>query len=431
MGTKRAGSAILYIRGANSRKGLKSISVSQVICDEYDEMPEHTVPLAQERMSGQSRKQLILISTPRFPGHGVNADMLESTQDHFYFPCPGCGKWIELLHENLVVCGESIHDPNLKKSYIKCTLCDKALTVPGEEERNDGMDFANRKAEMLREAKWISTAEKSFDVRGFYVNQLYAPNVYPWQLAESWIRGQTNKSAEQEYYNSKLGEAHEVDGARVSEEKISECLSTRNLGDRMENRLVTMGVDPGKWLHYEICAWDIGSQGVDINIMSKPYLLDAGKILHFEELDNLMRQYQVFFAVIDWQPETRKALEFAKRFWGRVRLCRYGKPSDSTSTLEDDPDKLFVTADRVSWLDMSLGRFHNKMIDLPHNIPLEYKQHMKNIARIYKEDKKTGHPMGDYINKGPDHHAHARNYCEIALPLAASIGSNQSIRTYS
>jgi hypothetical protein len=50
------------------------------------------------------------------------------------------------------------------------------------------------------------------------------------------------------------------------------------------------------------------------------------------------------------------------------------------------------------------------------------------IVRIYEKDV-DGNPIGKYVKAGSDddHFAHARNYSEIALPLAASLGQIQSI----
>lgn len=388
-------------------------------------MPEHTIPLAQERMSGQPHKQLSLISTPRFPGIGINAEFLDSTMEHFFFPCPKCGKKIELKHENLKITADNIHDPKIKESYVVCLECSGTLfDGSGTEE-----EYADLKSDMQIKAEWVATGHKDFDVRGFYINQLYSPTIRPYHLAIAYLKSLTNKSAEQEYHNSKMGDAHEVEGARITSDVIDKCLSShgRRQSGRGDYVLVTMGVDVGRWLHYEICAWVVKRYGNDINIMSDCVVLEAGKKAHFGELDLLMRAYQVKMAVIDIQPETRQALDFAKRFPGYVRLCRYAKNITNKMADPKDGDEYIISVDRTSWLDLSLGRFHNRSIDLPVDLSLEYRSHVKNIARIYEEDK-DGNQIGRYISNGDDHFAHARNYCEIALPLAVASETGTPIR---
>jgi phage terminase large subunit GpA-like protein len=124
VGTKRAGFASLYIRGANSRSGLKSIPVSFIVFDEFDEMPVENIPLAIERTSGQLYKQFWAVSTPTVPEHGINALFLDSTQEHFMFKCPLCQRLTELIYPDcLVVCGDHKMDPDIKKSHIICKEC--------------------------------------------------------------------------------------------------------------------------------------------------------------------------------------------------------------------------------------------------------------------------------------------------------------------
>lgn len=418
VGTKRAGSAVLYIRGSNSRAGLKSIPVSVIIFDEFDEMKKENIPLARERLSGQLNKQEWMISTPTLPGRGINEQLLLSTQEHFMFPCPSCGKRIELLHENLVITADSILDTDIKKSYIKCLECDNPLTNPEENEDTEEarIAFAERKAEMLEKAEW--EPRQVSDIRGFYINQLYSPTVTPVELAKEFLRAQTNKSAEQEYHNSKMGDAHEVEGARISEKMIDDCIKHQTkLDGPIDNTIMTMGVDVGRWLHYEITSYTVKRMGKDINVMADARVVAAGKVAEFHELDHLMRTYQIVQCVIDANPERRKATEFAKRFMGFVKICFYSRGITSKS-IGIDESEFKISVDRTSWLDMALGRFHTGSIQLYGTISQEYRKHLQNIARIYEEDA-DGNQVGRYVNNGDDHFAHARTYSEIALPLAA------------
>jgi hypothetical protein len=56
----------------------------------------------------------------------------------------------------------------------------------------------------------------------------------------------------------------------------------------------------------------------------------------------------------------------------------------------------------------------------------EFKDNIKALARTYEKDE-NGNPRSIYLNTGADHFAHALNYCEIALPLAAGIVSGSDI----
>lgn len=415
--TKRAGSATLYIRGANSRSGLKSIPVSFIVFDEYDEMPEENIPLARERMSGQLKKQEWLISTPTAPDILINKEFQESTQEHFLFPCPSCSKMIQLTEENLVVIGDHILDPRLKESHLICTECKAVLPHAA-------------KADFLSKARWVPLGSKDFERRGFYINQLYSPTIEPFELAISKLRARTNRHAEQEWYNSKLGLPHLTDGARINDQQLMAAIRDYSKGPR-QAKLITMGVDVGRVLHYEVCGWQVDRMGNDINIMANAQVIAEGSVDSFEQLDRLMKDFQVYFCVIDSRPETRKAYEFAQRFYGRVKLCYYANNLKGSNAMNvpKDPAAHMVSVDRTSWMDMALGRFHNQTITLPRDVSHEYREHMKSPMRLYREDA-LGHPVGLYLNKGADHLAHARTYAEIALPLAASLATNRDVSFY-
>lgn len=435
VGTKRAGSAILYIRGSNSRSGLKEIPVAGIVFDEYDEMKQENIPLAWERMSGQRDTQAWVISTPTLPGHGINEMFHGSSQDYFVVSCPSCSRLIYLIEDNLIITGEDQFDPDLKSSHIICLECKAKLTDPNDTQKQ----FEERKSALVSTGIWKSMAGGKFENRGFYINQLYscAKAGQPYELAKAKFRGTTNKAYEQEWYNSKLGTAHEVEGARVSLEIIDECKSKsgRMKSDvAIPGKIHTMGVDVGKWLHIEIAAWNVGRTGNDINAMSKPTIVWEGKLpmdAGMTQLDNLMKRYQIYQCVVDANPERQAATAFARRFWGHVKLCYFARGMSSKSLAIDSTEGDFkINVDRTMWLDTAMGRYHNLTIDLPIDVSTEYKTQIRKIARIYEEDG-DGNPVGRWIsNSDNDHFAFARVYNEIALPLAMAISQNKNVKVF-
>jgi hypothetical protein len=141
-----------------------------------------------------------------------------------------------------------------------------------------------------------------------------------------------------------------------------------------------------------------------------------------------MHRFRVASCVVDANPERRKALEFANRFYGLVKLCYYGKGVNGKIINESkDQTEPSITVDRTTWLDLSLSRFRKGRIEVPVDLSYEYKQHIKAPVRVYSKDK-DGNPVGRYESgTKEDHHAHSRNYAEIALPLAALRGVNRNM----
>jgi hypothetical protein len=160
-------------------------------------------------------------------------------------------------------------------------------------------------------------------------------------------------------------------------------------------------------------------------------MISFGKKIDFEELDLLMREYQISFAVIDAQPERRKATEFANRFAGHVRLCFYPEGMNPKQIhISDSGGEPSVSVDRTTWLDTSLGRFRQTppTITIPLDTDEEFKRHLKALVRIYTRDR-WGNPVGRYSHSASaeDHYAHARNYSEVALHLATGMGTSKNI----
>ena len=102
------------------------------------------------------------------------------------------------------------------------------------------------------------------------------------------ILKRTNQSIdEQEFYNSKLGETHAVEGSRVNDKEIAEAKGSHLNTDRPPKGIITMGVDVGNRCHYEIDQWFFPVTFDLIVQKAKCKVIKHGTIEMFEELDNL------------------------------------------------------------------------------------------------------------------------------------------------
>ena len=410
IGHKRAGHASLFIRGSRSKSQLKSVPVSLIVMDEIDEFVQKHIALAEERVSGQKTHQIMKISTPTTAGVGINLAFRNSTMEHFFFKCPHCGKLTELLFpECIEIATEDFTNIKIKDTFYKCKECNGRL----EHEE---------KVHWMKDGIWVPQKPDRMSV-GYHVNQMYSMVLEPWQLATLYLKSLTNPAAEQEFYNSKLGLVHEVSGARVSTEDIDNCTRQFSMTETVSpSALVTMGIDVGTKLHYEIISWKITNKSRDINTAATGTILKVGALSNFEEIDIKLRQYDVNAAVIDANPERRKSLELVRRYPGVVHACFYVRGQSGSDI---NIQKETVSVNRASWLNVALNRFKAQTINLPLDLPLDYKNHVKALVHVYKEDA-NGVPMGKYNNDGDDHFGHARCYSEIALRLI-NLNKNKDI----
>ncbi len=420
VGHKRAGATNLYIRGSKSRSALKSIPTGMIVLDEVDEMDQDNIPLALARADGQLEKQVLAISTPTVPGVGINKLFLDSTQEHFFFKCPCCSRRIELTFPDCIkITADSVTDPRIEETHYICSACKNKLP------QTDKWTYLNT-------GEWVASCPGRA-ARGFHVNQMYSSTIQPRQIAEFYLKSLIDRAVEQEFYNSKLGQPHIVDGAAVTDEQLDAVRGGYKLSDWRPNRnsIITMGVDVGTYLHYVVEEWQPLPSSLavpgDVNLSHRCRMVQCGKVRDFEEIDDIIRSNNVLSGVIDAQPESRKSSELANRFYGRVRTCRYITGLTGRPISNDSDDESAVKVDRTSWLDLSLGRFRSKTITLPADVPMEYRSHIKNIMRWYEKDR-AGNYVGAYTTpKGEDHYAHARNYSEIAFHFASKFRNPMDI----
>ncbi|MEN6367705.1 MAG: phage terminase large subunit family protein [Thermoguttaceae bacterium] len=427
VGLKSTGTNVLYIRGSRGDSNLKSIPVSELVLDELDEMDTHAVWLALERLSGQIEKHILAISTPTVPKYGIHKLYLTGTQEHFFFQCPHCGRWTELVWPDCIeIIGESVNDPRCKESFIKCKECKHSLDH-------------RAKPIFLADGVWRPTELQvsAEECRSFYINQLYSSTVTPGELAIAYHRGLGDEAANTEFHNSKLGNPFVGEGAQVTDEMIDNCLRGHTINEARPttggDRLITMGADQGKTGYISIVDWTFDQEpGLDINAAAIGKLLWFGKFPEdgWDYLAELMYEWQVLASVVDADPNINDARRFARRFPGSVWLTRYrrGQTAKEASIQEEETGAPFAIVDRTNWLSCTLGRFKTNpaRILLPRDISLEYREHIKNLVRTYEKDD-TGNMVATYVNTGADHYAHSLCYADIGLSLVTTGGSGGDV----
>lgn len=425
VGHKQAGNVNFFLRGSRSKSSLKTISVGLKVFDEFDEMIQKNVTLAEERSSGYKEEdtQTIKLSTPTVPDFGIDREIRNTTLEHYFFVCPKCGKYSEFIFpDDLIITTDSLRDEvGLRKSYVQCHECKRPLDHEAK------LDFLSS-----RHATWRSTENRTSETRGFMINQLYSTTVPPWKIAQLGLKVRLDPTEEQEYYNSKGGLAHAVEGAEVKAEEINACRGSHLKRATPLKGLLTMGVDVGhKILYYWIDRWLLPPEiGADLNTNAVAQNLTQGTVSDFRDLDKFMREYQIAHCIIDVDPAFRDAVEFADRFKGKINLCRFIRGlRKSKIKVQTDEAEQVIHANRTYWLDISQNRFRKgrSRIILPKDMDDEVVNHIKTLVRDESKDD-DGNIVSKYKSRGPDHYAFARVYSEIALPLAVSIGSSEDIQ---
>ena len=423
VGLKTTGEhAHIFIRGSVSESGLVSVPVGCAIVDEYDRCNPKAMSLVLERLAAHEQKHFFGLSTPTLPNYGINKQYQLGTMERYRFPCPSCTKKIELLWPDCIeICGEHSTDKECHLSYFKCPECGGKL--PHE-----------NKSEWLAKAYWEAT-QQAHGHRSFHLNQMYGPAISPGELVVAYFKGQSDDAAQVEFINQKLGEPYLLEGARLTDSIIDQCLGDHRMDDprpETSGRMIVMGVDVGTFLDIVIAEYIYDSDpGYEPHLNSICKVLWCGRLSgnDFNVLDWTMAEWQVQYACIDFQPETNNAKAFARRFPGFASVVQYrrGTTGHEIKEAHDNDRVSILTVDRTSFLDMSLGRLHKQRTILPQNIGGVFRDHLQNLVRTYELDE-LGRPKATYVSLGADHQSHALTLTEVAHMQCYSRTTGRSIK---
>lgn len=379
---KRIWNAFLYLRGMKSRVGLKSIPVDYCIFDELDEAPQLAVDMAVERMAHSEFKEILKLSNPTLPDYGIDAAFQETDQRFWLLRCEKCGEY---------TC--------LEDSFPDCLI-----TVKGQVIRS----CKKCKSELNPSiGQWVAKRPAITDKRGYHYSQLFSHYVNPAEILHQFRT--TNNLAD--FYNLKLGFPYVEAENRLSVQEVLALCWNDGIVNRDKGPCY-MGVDQGKELHA---------------IIGKKHPQKSGNLVHigvyreWDELDRLMKNFNVARCVVDALPETRNAREFAERFKGRVFLNYYNTHQKGHYAWNEG--EMIVSCNRTESLDASHKEVMDRTLVLPRECEVvrKFAKHLHNVAKKLEEDEETGSKRYVYVKLGPDHFRHAFNYEAMARQSASKL----------
>jgi hypothetical protein len=377
---KRIWNAFLYLRGMKSRVGLKSIPVDLIVFDELDEAPQNSVDMALERMAHSEFKEVIELSNPTLPDYGIDKAFQKTDQRYWLLKCDKCGEYT-CLEDTFPDCLITVKDRVIRACY-KC----KGTLDPSK-------------------GQWVAKRPSIIDKRGYHYSQLFSHFVDPKDILYQF-RTTDNLT---DFFNLKIGVAYVEAENRLSVQEVLDLCGSDGIASD-DRGPCSMGVDQGKDLHV---------------VIGKRHSEKAGKLVHiavykdWEELDRLMKNFNVSRCVVDALPETRNARAFAKRHKGKVFLNYYNKHQKGSYAWNER--ELIVSCNRTESLDASHKEIMDQTIMLPKNceVTQEFAKHLHNVAKKLEEDEETGSKRYVYVKLGVDHFRHAFNYEAMARGFGA------------
>lgn len=403
---KRFRDRFLYFRGAKvDPKGmanqLKSIDADLLGIDEVDEMDPRAPIIAEKRLGHSAIAERRRVSTPTFPGHGIDVDWRRSDQREWHIKCQACGKLQFMTIHGAVTEWDELERPTEwhgreeGRAWIACEKCGREI---------------NR----LAAGEWVALQPAS-DVAGFHLTKLFSP----LSSLDAIIANlqQLDETKRREAFNQDLGLPYRPRGGGLTDADIEKCRREYGHG-AVADEVVYMGVDVGSLLHVVIRAAPDAETGERRQRLAT--------ITDWSGLDALVAQFRPRVVVIDALPETTKAREFQARHpQGTVYLCYYpnqavgGKTPEAAVANFDDG---VINADRTRTLDETFADFYAGLATLPENFEAvaDYAAQVKAPVRVLRTTS-SGFQIATYVEAGADHYAHAENYCRIAARYAPTI----------
>jgi len=259
----------LIVSGANSASSLRSVPAKNLFLDEVDGYPDDVegegdpIGLCLARSRTFSKRKAFFVSTPTYAGESkIDREFIKSDQRWFYVPCPHCGEYQILGHEdrkNPLEVFNYLQYETKKVEIDEDTV--EVVTTASMFCKKCGVEIQEHfKPKMFAAGEWRKHNPDS-NVPGFMLSGVYSPlGWYSWKdICQDYVdaknSGEENKM--KTFVNTGLGEVFEHKGERPAEKVIYERRELYTVGTVPIGAIfLTCAVDvQGDRLEAEVHGW--------------------------------------------------------------------------------------------------------------------------------------------------------------------------------
>lgn len=428
-----SGFSTVYFRGASQPRDAVSVDADILIHDEEDESNPNVIDAFKSRISGPSNfKWITRLSTPTIPNYGIDAAYRASNRNKWLINCPGCNDWVEFRYPDSVVPAtweeHLAQHPSIAPND-PCPYCHYRCSSCGRRWSDDVR--ATR-------GKWVAESNDLSLPHGYAVSQMAAL----FTPASAILKARFDYKLPRLFWNLVMGIAHDEGLASFTLEQLVGGSEVGSYGRTDPTTPMVdssdlpcfIGVDTSpSWL-------DIVVDGIDGGVVrmlrcarEKP--LGTTLASAWAVLDGYMDRFNPISVVIDAQPETTLARQWAAKYnrpgeRPRVWLNWYNTQPKSDQYVTD-PDHWKVSSPRTRSLSETANEILGSKV-LPQWNPgdpayLAFVEHMTNSKRVprYRRRPTAGDQTSTdpedvafyewvAIGNGADHLFHASNYARIA-----------------
>jgi hypothetical protein len=377
------GPGIIYFTGAEEERQYSGVDADIVILDEFDQMDEAVISVAQARLRSSSQPRMVVTSTPTLPDRGVSYLFDNSNRMQYELQCMACTAWQQPAFPDSV---------DWVRLRIVCHQCGSPL-------------------DPWTEGRWVSENPAETAIHGYQLNRLVFPD--PPLLQMKLAADGKIPTDRETFHRQDLGQPFARPDSRLTPEILDACVES--WFPELPLRMCVMGVDVGSQLHVVIRG----------RLNGRWYLLEAFTVDRFDELEECFSCYKIQTCVVDAYPETREAKRFQQAHRDVVWLAQYKQQGLESEWLKGG----LVRAPRTLIIDETMQRFRERINVLPPEPQTlaggDYWAQLQAPVRTLELDK-WGQSFATYTNRRPDDFAHAEVYATLAT-LRAALGDDSAI----
>lgn len=420
MRVKMSGSTPLYFEGSNSKSGGHSVPVGSLIIDEVDRCLSSSLPEFEKRLSGNSSPRSRAISTPTFPGRGVDARFERSTRGFWQMRCE-CGR-VGTLHwsESAEVAFPQLlavvrWDGFPESRFSDTDARDAAAKSARWECIGCGVAWSDAKKRAIVSAGSWHHENPGRDLVGYHVPQTLSPTLSAPQLVADFFTSIKDEetgerpSALRTFYNSVLGIAYLSQSEKIERAQV-EAITSRF--EAPADSMICAGVDVGAKKH--VCVGTKTSTGVTWEF----HEFDS-----FEETLQFLDARNVVSAVFDAFPEKEAVERICETRAGQV--YRAFAPADPMIPMAWDEANRIVRISRVSVVSTVMMRIKHGTTRVQRNRWSDKAADHLTRVTVSDDVSATGEAVRRVIKLSPeDHFFWAAVYFEVAARrIAETTGS--------
>lgn len=400
------GKNTLYFRGVQNRRQMITVDVSELFIDELDTAVleatknnfGNVLYTLEKRLGAASRPRKFYFSTPSFSGMGIHAEYAGddtnpgSDQREWVVKCRSCSK------EQTLDWDDNVRDLNEDKRALSSYVPDAHRVCSACKSKFSSDDVVSGRYVALK-------PQLSELCHGYHISKLMnaTPNI------NQMVLDSMNPMKEQEFRCSDLGIPFEPKGSKLTDDVLELARnSSKHVLAMSSSDPVYMGADIGRVIHVTL--------GIPTSD-NKIKVIWAGEVPGWNDLDALMRRFNVRYGIIDAQPGGLEQKEFCLAHPGRVQAAYYPAYMETTKDVFKDRDEVIIHVNRTLVMSMVIQAFFNNQVQLPVDIRQvkDYYKMMKAPVKATQDDGKGN--MRTYFPpvKMADHYFHSFVYLMSAI----------------